>query len=100
MSIEGHGHFFTTYFSDFVCLSFTRPRYQVSVYMTLVYNIYGRDGHLGNVTWTIYIIFVPFSKEARHEIWLRSAKGFQGRKCLNIVDNDNDDDGHRITGIL
>ena len=35
MSIEGQGHFFTIYFPGFVCLCFTRPRYQVSVYRTI-----------------------------------------------------------------
>ena len=35
MSIEGQGHFFTIYFPGFVCLSFTGPRYQVSVYRTI-----------------------------------------------------------------
>ena len=32
MSIEGQGHCFTIYFPAFVCLCFTGPRYQVSVY--------------------------------------------------------------------
>ena len=35
MSIEGQGHFFTIYFPGFVCLCFTRPRNQVSVYRTI-----------------------------------------------------------------
>ena len=35
MSIEGQGHFFTIYFPGFVCLCFTGPRYQVSVYRTI-----------------------------------------------------------------
>ena len=35
MSIEGQCHFFTIYFPDFVCFSFTMPRYQVSVYRTI-----------------------------------------------------------------
>ena len=42
MSIEGQGHFFTIYFPGFVCLCFTGPRYQVSVYSTfgpLVVNV-------------------------------------------------------------
>ena len=29
------GHFFTIYFPGFVCLCFTSPRYQVSVYRTI-----------------------------------------------------------------
>ena len=35
MSIEGQGHFFTTYFQILYILCFTRPRYQVSVYRTI-----------------------------------------------------------------
>ena len=35
MSIEGQGHFFTIYFPGYLCLCFTRPRYQVSVNRTL-----------------------------------------------------------------
>ena len=35
MSIEGQGHFFTIYFPGYICLCFTRPRYQVSVYRTI-----------------------------------------------------------------
>ena len=37
MSIEGQGHFFTIYFSGFICfvLYLCRPRYQVSVYRTI-----------------------------------------------------------------
>ena len=35
MSIEGQGHFVTIYVPGFVCLCFTRPRYQVSVYRTI-----------------------------------------------------------------
>ena len=35
MSIESQGHFFTIYFPGFVCLCFSRPRYQVSVYRTI-----------------------------------------------------------------
>ena len=35
MSIESQGHFFTIYFPGFVCLCFTRLRYQESVYRTI-----------------------------------------------------------------
>ena len=35
MSIEGQGNFLTIYFPGFVCFGFSRPRYQVSVYMTI-----------------------------------------------------------------
>ena len=36
-----------------------------------VFAIYGHGGHLGHVTWTIYINFrPPLPKEAPHKIWL------------------------------
>ena len=36
-----------------------------------VFTIYGHGGHLGYVTWTIYINFrFPLAKEAAHKIWL------------------------------
>ena len=34
-----------------------------------VFTIYGLDGHLGHVTWTIYIVSFPLPKEAPHDIW-------------------------------
>ena len=35
------------------------------------FTIYGYGGHLGHVTWTIYIKFLSsLPKEAQHEIWL------------------------------
>ena len=36
VSIEGQGHFFTIYFQVVYVLCFTRPRYQMSVYRTMV----------------------------------------------------------------
>ena len=35
MSIEGQGHFFTIFFQVLYVLCFTRPIYQVSLYMTI-----------------------------------------------------------------
>ena len=35
-----------------------------------VFSIYGKNGHLGHVTWTIYILSFLLPKEAPHEIWL------------------------------
>ena len=32
-------------------------------------SIYGRGGHLGHVTWTIYIKVCLNPKEATHKIW-------------------------------
>ena len=32
--------------------------------------IYGRGGHLGHVTWSIYKLSFPNPKEAPHKIWL------------------------------
>ena len=54
--------------------------------------IYSRGSHLGHVTWTKYKLSFPLPKDAPYEVWLRLTKGFQ-RRCLNIVDNDDDDDG-------
>ena len=50
----------------------------------------------------IYKLSFPLPKEAPHKIWLWLAKRFQRRRCLNIVDdNDNDDDdGRQSKGIL
>ena len=52
-----------------------------------IFTIYGRGGHLGHVTMTIYKkkkLLFPLLKEAPHE----------RRRCLNIVD---DDDGRTTT---
>ena len=57
-----------------------------------VFTIYGCGGHLGHVTRTIYINFVPLSGQGCSKL----AKRFQGRRCLNMVDND----GLRGMGIL
>ena len=55
MSIEGQGHFFTTYFPGFDCFVLTRPRYQVSVYRTiglLVSRMYSLTIHSNlNIAW-------------------------------------------------
>ena len=45
LSIEGHGHFLTTYFPGFDVLCFTRPRYQVSVYRTIGPLVLIKKGH-------------------------------------------------------
>ena len=47
----------------------------------------------------LYKLSFPLPKEAPHTIWLWLAKRFQRRRCLNIVDNDNDDDGCQSKGI-
>ena len=51
-----------------------------------VFTIYGHGGHLGRVTWTIYINFrSPFKRMAPHEIWHRLAKWLQRRRYLKIM---------------
>ena len=50
-----------------------------------VFAIYSHGGHLGHVTWTIYILSFPFPKDAPHEVWLRLTKQFHRRRSLNIV---------------
>ena len=54
----------------------------------MVFTIYGHGGHLGHVTWTIYIdSHSPFS-------WMLHMKfGFDwpsGHRCLKIVDGETD----------
>ena len=50
----------------------------------------------------LYKLSFPLPKEAPHKIWLRLAKGFQRRRHLKMVDDDNDnnDDGRRSMGLL
>ena len=54
----------------------------------------------------LYKLSFPLPKETPHKIWLSLAKRFQRRRCLNIVDNDdndndyNDDNGRQSKGIL
>ena len=43
----------------------------------------------------LYKLSFPLPKEAPHKIWLWLAKRIQRRSCLNIVDDDNDDDNGR-----
>ena len=58
------------------------------------FTIYGHGGHLSHVTLTIYInLRSPLPKQAAHKIWLRLAKRFQRRRCLNIVDDNDDEQG-------
>ena len=51
--------------------------------------IYGHGGHLGHVTWTIYILYLcklsfPLPQKALRELWLCLTKRFQ-RRCLKIM---------------
>ena len=47
----------------------------------------------------LYKLLFPLAKEAPHEMWLSMAKWF--RRCLKMVDNDNNyNDGRRSMGIL
>ena len=48
----------------------------------------------------LYKLSFPLPKEAPHKIWLWLAKRFQRRRCLNIVDNDDNDNRRRSKGIL
>ena len=51
----------------------------------------------------LYRLSLPLPKEAPHKIWLCSAKRFQRRICLKMVDNDENDDndnGRRSMSIL
>ena len=64
-----------------------------------VFTIYGHGGHLGHVTWTIYINFLsPFPRRLHIKFGFDWPSGFRRRRRLKMVDND--DDGHRSTDIL
>ena len=52
------------------------------------------------VMWHLYKLSFPLPKEAPHKIWLWLAKRFQRRRCLNIVDDDDNDNGRQSKGIL
>ena len=43
----------------------------------------------------LYKLSFPIPKNVPHEVWLRFAKEFQRRRCLNIVNNDDSYDGTR-----
>ena len=47
----------------------------------------------------LYKLLFPLPKEAPHKIWLWLAKRFQSRRCLKMVEDDNND-GRRSMGIL
>ena len=46
----------------------------------------------------LYKLLFPLPKEDPNKIWLWLAKRFQRRRCLNIVDDD--DNGRQSKGIL
>ena len=48
----------------------------------------------------LYKFLFPLPKEAPHKIWLWLAKRLRRRRCLKMVNNDDDDAGRRSMGIL
>ena len=60
-----------------------------------VFTIYGRGGHLGHVTWTIYTnLGSPFPRRLHIKFGFDLAKRFWRRRCLKMLnDNDNNDAG-------
>ena len=51
-----------------------------------IFTIYGRGGHLGYVTWTIYIYFLsPFPKTLRIKFGFDWPSGLRERKSLKTV---------------
>ena len=63
--------------------------------MFLCFTIYGHDGHLGQVTWTININFrSPLPRRLHIKFGFDWPSGFKGE------DVDDDDDGRRTIGIL
>ena len=66
----------------------------------MVFTIYGHVGHLGHVTWTIYLNFrSPLHMDALHEVWLKLAKQCKRRRSLKLWTTDDGwtpDHGHPI----
>ena len=63
-----------------------------------VFTIYGHGGHLGHVTWTIYIIFrSPFPRRLHINLAL-IGQAVSEEKMFEIVDDD--DNGRRSMGII
>ena len=64
--------------------------------------IYGHGGHLGHVTWTIYINFrSPYPRRLHIKFGFDWLSGLR-EKYLKMVNDDdnNNDDGRRSMGIL
>ena len=58
--------------------------------LLMVFTIYGRGGHLGHVTWTIYINFgSPFPRRLHIKFGFDWPSGFGG---MVVVNNDDDND--------
>ena len=68
----------------------------------MVFTIYGHGGHLGHVTWTIYINFrSPFLRRLHVKLAL-IGQAVSEEKAFEIVDgrsDDDDGDGRRTMGI-
>ena len=66
-----------------------------------VFTIYGRGGHLGHVTKTIWTKFCSHHpKESPYEIWVQLAQLFQRRRCLKMLTDDRQTADAGVTGIL
>ena len=62
--------------------------------MKKIFKGFCHGGHLGHVTWTIYInVRSPLPKDAPHEVWLWLVKLFQKRRSLKLWKMDDDDNG-------
>ena len=63
--------------------------------------IYGHGGHLGHVTWTIYInLRFPYPRRLHIKFGFHSLSGLREEDLKMVNDNTNNDDGRRSMGIL
>ena len=63
-----------------------------------VFTIYGRGGHLGHLTWTIYINFgSPFSRRLHMKFGSDWPSGLR-RRSVKMVDDGQTPDGRRLDG--
>ena len=64
----------------------------------MVFTIYGHGGHLGHVTWTIYITFVPPSQGCSTCSLAPTGQTVLEEKIFEIVDDGRTPDhGHPIS---
>ena len=64
-----------------------------------VFTIYGHGGHLGHVTWTIYIIFrSPFPRRLHIKFGFDWSSSFRGEDLCKWWTDGRTTDGRRLDG--